>query len=183
MKKCTSCKLEKELSEFNRNKRNKDGHSTECRECAKKYLEEYRLRNKEILTIKNREFKEKNRETINSKNRERYKEKRLNESFMSRKRLANSLYKSNNKGKVNSDTAKRHTSKIKRCCLTTKEDFDIISLLYKEAENLTVTTGINHHVDHIIPLQGKLVSGLHIPSNLQILTEKENCSKHNSFIV
>ena len=40
-----------------------------------------------------------------------------------------------------------------------------------------------HHVDHIIPLQGKLVSGLHIASNLQYLTPTENISKGNSFEV
>lgn len=184
MKKCAICKELKPLSEFNKNKRKKDGLSTDCRECVKVYLEEYRIKNKDKLLTQSREFKEKHRDSINTKNRERYHDYKKHDTlFMRKKRISNSIYKNRNKGKINSDTARRYTAKMKRCSLTTKEDFHIIALIYKQAEYLTINTGIKHHVDHIIPLQGKFVSGLHLPSNLQILTEKENCSKHNSFTV
>lgn len=53
--------------------------------------------------------------------------------------------------------------------------------IYAEARRLRKTTGENYHVDHIIPLNGKTVSGLHVPRNLQILTATENCRKKNSF--
>lgn len=55
--------------------------------------------------------------------------------------------------------------------------------VYREAQRMTRETGIAHHVDHEIPLNGRLVSGLHVHNNLQILTRSENSRKRNRFEV
>ena len=52
---------------------------------------------------------------------------------------------------------------------------------YREAHELTARTGIQHEVDHIIPLRSKVVSGLHCVENLQVLTAAANNAKGASF--
>jgi len=60
-------------------------------------------------------------------------------------------------------------------------DLDAMRAVYAEAQMITRETGIQHHVDHVIPLQGALVSGLHVPGNLQIITGTENSRKRNRY--
>ena len=62
-------------------------------------------------------------------------------------------------------------------------DAEKIKELYKQAVIKSKETGIQWHVDHIIPLQGELVSGLHVPENLQVIPGIENVKKANRYII
>lgn len=59
------------------------------------------------------------------------------------------------------------------------EELAKIDELYSKARELSKITGIQHDVDHIVPLKGKFVSGLHVLNNLQIIEHKINNKKLN----
>lgn len=90
--------------------------------------------------------------------------------------------KADNKGKVNAHTVKRRLAKINRTpkWLTT-DDHWMIEQAYELAALRTKMFGFAWHVDHILPLQGELVSGLHTPYNLQVIPGVNNVRKSNKF--
>lgn len=88
--------------------------------------------------------------------------------------------KTKNKGRVVAATVKRRLSKMRR---TPKwvgsEEQWLIREIYELAAMRTEALGFSWHVDHIVPLQGKTVSGLHVPSNLQVIPAAVNIRKGN----
>jgi hypothetical protein len=97
-------------------------------------------------------------------------------------KAAKKKWKQSNIGKVNAHTAKRRTAKMQRTpAWLTAIDHERIENEYKLAALLAKVTGSPWHVDHIIPLQGKMVSGLHVPSNLRAIPGIENVVKANIF--
>lgn len=61
-------------------------------------------------------------------------------------------------------------------------DLSAIAAVYAKAAEIKRDIGVDVHVDHIIPLRGRLVSGLHVANNLRIVTAEENRSKNNALI-
>ena len=87
-----------------------------------------------------------------------------------------------NRGHANALNAKYNLAKKHRLpAWLTENNKKQIKAMYVLASSLTKSTGMSWHVDHIIPLQGKNVSGLHIPENLQVIPAIENIKKRNKF--
>lgn len=60
-------------------------------------------------------------------------------------------------------------------------DMDAIDAIYAKCQRISEETNIKHQVDHIVPLAGDNVCGLHVENNLQIITASENARKGKSF--
>jgi 5-methylcytosine-specific restriction endonuclease McrA len=89
----------------------------------------------------------------------------------------------NNPAKTAAKSMKRRSSKLNRTPpWLTAEHFAQIQDMYNRAKIAEDFTSEKWHVDHIIPLQGKNVSGLHVPWNLQIMSALKNRSKGNKHV-
>jgi len=75
--------------------------------------------------------------------------------------------------------AKRRVLKLQ--ALPSWANTEKIKQVYIDRINKELVTGKKYHVDHIVPLQGKNVCGLHVEHNLQILPAAENIKKSNKF--
>lgn len=72
---------------------------------------------------------------------------------------------------------------IRQASVYTKEGHKQVKLKYLEAQRLSLETGVEYVVDHIVPVRHPLVSGLHTDANLQVITAEENRIKGNSFSI
>jgi 5-methylcytosine-specific restriction endonuclease McrA len=137
----------------------------------KEICAEYRRKHKERVRLSRKSWECKNPEYF-SEHFRKNKQTKLKQV---------SEYKKNNKDKIRYSNALR-AKKIKTAT-PVWADLEKIRVIYREALKKEILTGITHHVDHIIPLRGKTVCGLHIPENLQILTEEQNLKKGNRLLL
>lgn len=99
------------------------------------------------------------------------------------KRRLQAEYKGRNVDVVRADTSvrKRRHREATPTWLTKEERLQMREL-YVQARKLTSVTGERYVVDHIVPLRGESVCGLHVPWNLRVITQEENLQKSNKLV-
>jgi 5-methylcytosine-specific restriction endonuclease McrA len=92
-------------------------------------------------------------------------------------------WKEANKVQVRADTkARRRKHRDATPPWLTRKQKSEIRQLYQIAITMTQTTGEQYVVDHIVPLRGEAVCGLHVPWNLRVITQEENLKKSNKLV-
>jgi len=100
------------------------------------------------------------------------------EMLQKRRAYGRKYYELNKLVFIEKDAARR----AKKLQATTSWGQERVSDFYRKAKELEAANpGVKYHVDHIVPLVGKNVCGLHNHFNLQILTETENKRKGNAW--
>lgn len=164
MKRCTKCGAEKAFSGFHKDATHKDGHRSFCKECVVEYSKQHYTANKERIVANVYVWIAENREAHNAK--------------------CNRWAKLNG-AKKNALTAARYASKKQATPHWIKPGSDeawMIDEAYTLAKLRQRVVGGKWEVDHIVPLRGKKVSGLHVPWNLQVIRMQDNRRKSCTFV-
>lgn len=171
---CKVCGIDKPLKDYHKDKECSFGVKARCKNCIANYnKQKYPEVSKSRLNQK-KEYYLKNRQSILEKGKT-YRD--TNKSKMAETRKH---WTSRNKDKRRAHVAMRRARKKKATppWLTTSQK-QTIFLYYSLAVKLSKINSQDYHVDHIVPLQGENVCGLHVPWNLQVIPATENLSKSN----
>ena len=182
---CHRCEETKSVAEFHRDRSKADGFHTLCKSCKEVAQKKWRLANDRSAYQK--QYRADNRDTLLEGKKEWYndnKERQLANmaAWVKNNRAAfkviQNRYIGNNRGKFADKEARRRSLKLSAMPKWLNHA-EVVEIEYMYMYN-QIMPG-NWEVDHIVPLQGESICGLHIPENLQILSAKENRMKSNKF--
>ena len=173
-KPCSTCGELKPLESFAHSRRAKDGRFCICKPCNYQRSLAWRHKNKEKNSRTVKLWKLRNRAKINAQTRER-RCRDADKIIAQRKQH----YKKHATYYRTWAAWKKEIIKRQTPLWANRQD---IQKIYAERDQLNQSAGfIKFHVDHVIPLQGKTVCGLHITNNLQIIEATINIRKKNHY--
>ena len=177
---CRVCKEVKPIDLFHKRGDSPDGYRNDCKSCfsiksktpegrARKSVNDkkYREGQGELLLVKKREHYANNRETILAS------QKIYQQNNKQAANIRANRWARKHKGQKNAMTVAYRARKARRKPVWA--DDDKIKQMYINASQQGL------EVDHIIPLHGDTVSGLHVHGNMQLMTRADNASKSNNY--
>lgn len=174
MKICSKCDERKDYNCFSKNPSSRDGLHSVCKVCRAKVKRLWHQKTKSQRSEYNKDYHKNHKQK-----RSDYAKKRRKQNPEVYAEIAKRWQK-NNPDKVNAISAKYKASKKQRTpTWLSEEHLQEMKNTYSHAKECELLTGDPYHVDHIVPLQGKNVCGLHVPWNLQVLPADINQSKSN----
>lgn len=174
MKKCIRCHTVKSIDNFHRQKGRKDQHCSYCKSCKSHIARLWAITSRDVKNAISRRWNSRHRDQKHEMDRTYYTANKIklniqhtfwNKTHPDKRRESVSRWMRKNGARIRAE-------KIKRMPIWA--DKKAIQQFYEVCPS-------NMVVDHIIPLAGKTVSGLHVLNNLQYLTPAENRKKSNNF--
>lgn len=181
-KQCSKCGKRKSVDDFYFNMKAKDHKDSWCKECKKSYVASFQKKHRKQTASNKIKWSRLNADVIKawvSNNKERVFNNKKKYALNNPKKVKASKIKwyKNNPKKRLANCRRYQASKLNATpkWLTPKQ--------LKEMDNIYLNCPKGYHVDHIIPLRGKEVWGLHVPWNLQYLRASENMKKSNKVVL
>lgn len=176
LKTCTKCNSSKPTSDFHIRK-SASGFESECKSCKEDRRRARRAADPDYQRANKQAWSQNNRDLANSYTRKWYAENKDNKLSYFR------LWRRENRHVMLAHANKRRAKKLKATPQwLTAQHLKEIEVEYALARWTSKVTNIDMHVDHIVPLQGIDVCGLHVPWNLQVIPARDNISKGNRYV-
>ena len=163
----------------------KHGHVAErlvsnrsCVVCTHEKLSAYRVKNRESLLEKKRLAQK--AYVLQNPERVAATRKATTRKHREMRNAEKAAWAKKNAGRVLAWTRQRQLAKLQRTpAWLTVDDYWLMEQAYELAQLRTRVFGFPWHVDHVLPLRGEHVSGLHVPTNLRVIPGAENSRKGN----
>lgn len=184
---CTICKIEQSADNFAKSKAIKRGFKSRCKQCDRIYY----IENSETIKTATKIRYANNSKKINEYHAEYRKKNTIkvktrhalySKQNLDKKRINNARWSKNNPDKCQARVMfYKLTKRMATPKWLTDEQRKEIYKIYSDCRAISELLNEKFHVDHIVPIRGKIVCGLHVPWNLQIIPAKINASKNNLY--